>query len=543
MKSVMAPQHRFSEVPQANIERSTFDRSHGLKTTFDAGYLIPVLVDEMVPGDTFAVKMTAFARMATLIRPIMDNLYLDSFFFFVPNRLIWANFKKFMGEQLSPGDSTTFYVPQVPLPASPGVVSNTLYDYFGCPVGLANSVNVNNLHGRAYNLIWNEWFRDQNMQTPVTLDTGDGPDTYSNYVLQRRGKRHDYFTSCLPWPQKTQTGAGVTIPLGTSATVKANSTPFLANAQTPIQWLSATAGAQLPANRAIGTGSTQDNKLYPTTTATTDAGGGGIYASNLYADLSTATAATVNALRLAFQTQVMYERDARGGTRYIELVKSHYNVTSPDLRATRPVYLGGGSTPINVNTVAGTNQLGTGATSPAYLSAFATATASGHGFTYSATEHGVLLGLISVRADLTYSQGLERMWTRRTRLDYYFPALAHLGEQAVLNKEIYCQGDANDDAVFGYQERFAEMRYFPSRITGLMRSNVSTGKTSIDVYHLSQNFGSLPNLTSGFIADTPPITRVIAVTTEPQFIMDAYFQMICARPMPVYSVPGLIDHF
>jgi hypothetical protein len=513
MKTVM--EHQFSEVPKATIERSSFDRSHGVKTTFDAGYLVPILVDEALPGDTFNTNMTAFARMATPIFPIMDNVYMDTHFFAVPVRLIWDNWKKFNGEQVDPGDSIDYTVPTMTAPGA-GYSNQTLHDYFGIPTGVGG-LQHNSLWHRAYNLIYNEWFRDQNLQDSVQVDKGDGPDTYTNYTLLKRGKRHDYFTSCLPWPQK---GDSVDLPLGLSADIRMDSTT---NVELGIHSSTGGVGRAVSPNGA----NVHWDPNGPS---------GGKY---LYADLSTATSATINQLREAFQIQKLLERDARGGTRYTEIVKAHFGVTSPDARLQRPEYLGGGSTPVNVTPIEQTSS--TDATSPqGNLAAMATASLTNHGFTKSFTEHSVIIGLVSVRADLTYQQGLNRMFSRQTRYDFYWPALSHIGEQAVLNKEIYADGSANDDLVFGYQERYAEYRYKPSMITGKFRSNDAQ---SLDAWHLSQEFSSLPGLNSTFIEENPPLDRVIAVPSEPHFIFDSYISMKCARPMPVYSVPGKIDHF
>jgi hypothetical protein len=532
--------HQFTMIPKADIPRSSFDCQSTHKTTFDAGYLVPVYVDEMLPGDTFRLNMTAFARLSTPIFPIMDNMHLDSFFFFVPNRLIWSNWQKFMGQQANPGDSISYVVPQQVSPAG-GYAVGSLQDYMGLPtVGqVSNTGTVSHcaFWPRAYNLIWNEWFRDENLQNSVVVDTGDGPDTVTNYTLLRRGKRKDYFTSSLPWPQK---GTSVTLPLGTTA-------PVIGIGKTNQVWA-------VGASNVYETGTTGTVTYAASTTINTTGVNNEFRIEEdpnkpgypgIYADLSQATAATINQLRQSFQIQKLLERDARGGTRYTEIIRSHFGVISPDARLQRPEYIGGGSSNISINPIAqtsGTNASGT--TAPlGTLAAMGTALAHNHGFTYSATEHGVILGLVSVRADLTYQQGLARMWSRSTRYDFYFPAFATLGEQAVLNKEIYVRGDSNDDSVFGYQERWAEYRYYPSRISGLFRS---TASGTIDAWHLAQRFTALPTLNNSFIQDTPPVDRIVAVGSAAngkQFIFDSFFDCKKARPMPMYSVPGLIDHF
>lgn len=534
MKSVM--RHQFSQVPAANIPRSHFDRSHGFKTTMDAGYLVPVYVDEALPGDTFNLQMTTFARMSTPLKPFMDNLFCDAFFFAVPIRLVWTNFPKFFGEQVNPGDSTSYLVPTMTAPAG-GHLVGSLSDYFGLPTQVAGYTHSSLWH-RAYNLVWNQWFRDQNLQNSVVVDMDDGPDTPTDYVLLRRGKRHDYFTSCLPWPQK---GPAVNIPLGGNAPVKGIG--FTTSGLTDNgAGLTMRETSPLP-NRVYTHGQSTNaaNMIF----VEEDVAGGANAKPMIYADLSQATAATINSLRQAFQIQRIYERDARGGTRYTELIQAHFGVTSPDARLQRAEYLGGGSTPITVHPVpqmSGTGLTG-GATPQGNLAAFATSSMSGVGFTKSFTEHSLIIGLVSVRADLNYQQGINKMFKRSTRFDFYWPALSHIGEQAVLNEEIYTQGTAGgsaDAGVFGYQERYAEYRYKPSLITGQFRSSFAT---PLDVWHLAQNFTALPTLNSAFIVDNPPVARVVAVPSQPHFLFDAYFRLHCARPMPTYGVPGMMDHF
>lgn len=516
-------QHLFSQIPSTQIPRSVFDRSHGYKTTFDSGYLVPFYVDEVLPGDSFKLTATLFARLATPIVPFMDNLYLETFFFFVPNRLVWDNWQKFNGEQKNPSDSTDFLIPTV---SGTNVLNQTLWDYFGLPTNVDKALKVNALPFRAYNLIFNEWFRDENLQDSLKVPTGDGPDNLSDYNLVRRGKRHDYFTSCLPWPQK---GPGVEISLGGTAkvSISGNGVPLFENSSL------STALGSFFLDKGNDVVFNNNSAYHYSPLIWKDP------ALSASADLSSATPISINDLRQAFQIQKLYERDARGGTRYTEILRSHFGVISPDARLQRPEYLGGSSARISINPVQQTSA--TSDTTPqGNLAAYGVCSDSFHGFSKSFVEHGYVFGFVNVRADLTYQQGLNRMWSRQGRFDFYWPVLAHLGEQAVLNKEIYAQGTADDDKVFGYQERYAEYRYYPGQITGKFRS---TDPQTLDSWHLAQKFSSLPTLSPQFIQDNPPVERVIAVQNEPQFLFDSYIRLKCARPMPVYSVPGLVDHF
>lgn len=532
--STTLSQTHFAQVPASEIQRSSFDRSHGYKTTFNEGFIYPVYLDEVIPGDTFEMKATAFARMNTLLHPIMDNLYLDLHFFWVPNRLVWANWTQFMGERINPTDNPENYtVPKVSIDLNRQEHTD-LASYFGIPnyVGSGpSSITVNALPFRAYKLIWNYWYRDENVMNSMTVPTGNGPDTYDSLYkgLLGRSKKHDYFTSCLPWPQK---GSPVFIPLSTSA-------PVVSDALT-----GGTGSVRMVAgiNRALYAASGGNTVGYDGASAssnTTFTWPSITQKTGLIADLREATAVTINDLRTAFQIQRMLERDARGGTRYKELILSHFGVNMPDAQW-QPEYLGGGHTMINVSPVAATfsgTEVATGD-----LGAVATALGSAN-FTKSFTEHGFVMGFISVRSDLTYQNGVERFWRRNTRYDYYWPTLAHLGEQAVFNYELYATGDSvagKDDTVWGYQERYAEYRYKPGRITGVLASN---NPVSLDTWHVAQDFYDVPPLNYEFLFDAPSIDRVVAVPSQPKFILDAWFQLKCHRAMPTYSVPGLVDHF
>ncbi len=542
-----------------DLSRSTFDRSSSVKTSFNAGDIVPFFLEEVLPGDTFNVKTSKVVRMQTLLTPMMDNVYLDTYYFFVPNRLVWKHWKEFNGENTESAwiPETTYEVPQITAPAGTGWTVGTIADYFGIPTGVPG-LSVSALPFRAYALIMNEWFRDQNLSDPLVVPDDDatvaGVNTGTFVSDVAKGgkpyiaaKYHDYFTSCLPTPQK---GPDVSIPVATAGEYavvpRANRVPqsvlgtedyhaYIRNfSQHKIR-----GDLALTFNARTGN---QESDYYASNYADTDTGTPII--DNLWAvSTGTAQSATINQLRLAFQIQKLYERDARGGSRYIEILKSHFGVTSPDARLQRPEYLGGNRIPVNINQVIQQSGTGTGSATPQGTVVGMSQTTDSHSdFIKSFTEHGFIIGVMVARYDHTYQQGLDRMWSRKDRFDYYWPVFANIGEQAVKNKEIYAQGNAEDDEVFGYQEAWADYRYKPNRVTGEMRSAYAQ---SLDVWHLADDYASRPSLSDSWIReDKSNIDRVLAVTSRNsnQFFADIYIQNRATRPMPMYSVPGLIDH-
>lgn len=550
--------HRFSDAPAMYMRRTKFDRSHVYKTTFNSGKLIPVFVDEVLPGDTTRMSINYFARLATPIKPIMDNIYLDWFFFFVPNRLLWEHWQNFCFEQEDPDDSTDYVIPTVTaIGNSENGYVGSLWDYFGLPVNTTGNLSgISALPFRAVYLIWNEWFRDENLQKSVKIQKGDanevldssrasdqpswvfssGTTIVKGLACPPRGKRHDYFTSSLPWTQK---GPGVEIPLGTSAPIHGLSVSTVSNLVTSTGSVSAYQNSYFPDGSSRYGLVTNANNAGKTAISNNVAATSG-NVSDIYADLTTATAYTINSLRTAFQMQKFYERLARGGSRYTEVLRSFFGVVSPDARLQRPEFLGSFTKMVNVNPIAQTSA--TNDTSPqGNLSAYGVTAAKFHGFTKSFVEHGYIIGFVCARADLTYQQGINKMWLRSTVYDFYWPTFAHLGEQAIELREIYAQGTAADTTVFGYQERYAEYRYKPSQITGKFRSSVTGG--NLDVWHLSQFFSNAPTLNEEFITENPPVKRIIAVQDEPEFLLDIGFRYTTVRPMPMFGTPGLVDHF
>lgn len=564
--------HRFSDAPAMYMRRTKFDRSHVYKTTFNSGKLIPVFVDEVLPGDTTRMSVNYFARLATPVKPIMDNIYLDWFFFFVPNRLVWEHWQNFCFEQEDPDDSTDYVIPTVTAAnnSENGYVGS-LWDYFGLPVNTSGNLSgINALPFRAVYLIWNEWFRDENLQKSVKIQKGDtnevldssrasdqpswvftsGTNIVPGLACPPRGKRHDYFTSALPWTQK---GPGVSIGLAGTATLV---DPSPVSGYFVQQSNNSLGAAQFSKDGGVhdvytGNGTLQYQGGYSVSiaghsvngsgTATVTAQPGSSWLSkSAYADLDSSSIFTINSLRTAFQMQKFYERLARGGSRYTEVLRSFFGVVSPDARLQRPEFLGSFTKMVNVNPIAQTSA--TDDTSPqGNLSAYGVTASKFHGFTKSFVEHGYIIGFVCARADLTYQQGINKMWLRSTVYDFYWPTFAHLGEQAIELREIYAQGSEADTTVFGYQERYAEYRYKPSQITGKFRSSVTGG--NLDLWHLSQFFKNAPTLNEEFIVENPPIDRIIAVPSEPEFLLDIGFRYTTVRPMPMFGTPGLVDHF
>lgn len=572
-KKIRVRGHRFSDAPAMYMKRTKFDRSHVYKTTFDSGKLVPVFIDEVLPGDTTRMSVNYFARLATPIKPIMDNIYLDWFFFFVPNRLVWEHWQNFCFEQEDPDDSTDYVIPTVTATGnSDNAYVGSLWDYFGLPVNTSGNLSgISALPFRGVYLIWNEWFRDENLQKSVKIQKGDtnevlnsaraaeqpswvftsGTNIVPGLACPPRGKRHDYFTSALPWTQK---GPGVSVGLAGTATLvdpspvsgyfvqqsddrlgaaqftRSGGVHEIAVENGTLSYSSGGCDVALAGHAAPSSG-------YTTVTAKP---GSSWLSKNTYADLDSSSIFTINSLRTAFQMQKFYERLARGGSRYTEVLRSFFGVVSPDARLQRPEFLGSFTKMVNVNPIAQTSA--TDNTSPqGNLSAYGVTAAKFHGFAKSFVEHGYIFGFVCARADLTYQQGINKMWLRSTVYDFYWPTFAHLGEQAIELREIYAQGSEADTTVFGYQERYAEYRYKPSQITGKFRSSVVNG--SLDKWHLSQFFNNAPTLNEEFIMENPPIERIIAVPSEPEFLLDIGFRYTTVRPMPMFGTPGLVDHF
>ena len=553
---------RFAVNPtHLDISRSRFDRTSTVKTSFNVGDLVPFYVDEVLPGDTFDVSTAKVVRMQPMVAPPMDDLFLDTYYFFVPNRLVWEHWQNLMGEN----DTTSWYptvdysVPQLVSPHTGGWNIGTIADYFGIPTGVPD-LYVNALPFRAYAKIVNDWFRDENIVDPAVLTTGDtttqgsNGDGLANYEKGGKpfvaAKLHDYFSSCLPNPQKgdpvTVPVANVSVPIDIPVTTSADILSPLSVNQ-PGMVLQNGPMLQSQKGYLSVAGSTvslkQDIDVDPTRTISgTDEP---LMPVNLRAignAVGSGFATSINELRMAFQMQKLLERDARGGTRYIEMIKSHFGVTSPDARLQRSEYLGGNRIRINVNQIVQQSATTTGSTPQGNPVGLSVTHDNADSFTRSFTEHGFVIGLMVARYPHTYQQGLERFWSRKSRFDYYFPVFANIGEMAVLNKELYATGTDSDNKAFGYQEAWADYRYKPSRVTGEMRSSATK---SLDVWHFADYYNKLPTLSPDWIKeDKNNVDRVLAVSSKVsnQLWADIVINNRTSRPMPLYSVPGLIDH-
>ena len=537
-------ENRFAENPQVGVSRSRFQRNNDNKTTFNTGDLIPIYLDEVLPGDTHQIDVACVIRMATPIFPVMDNAFCDFYFFFVPNRLLWQHWKEFMGENKETAwtPKTEYSVPQVTAPTG-GWEEGTLADYLGLPTKV-EGISVSALPGRAYGLIYNEWFRNQNVTQPTLVEVTDADTTGKNdgsatndsaITLAKplkAAKVFDYYTGALPEPQK---GEPITLPMNGNAAIK----PYDMETDNELGWFGTDRNHPVSSFQLYSPPGDENLNYTKDLTIETRGTSGGAKTVALRADLSSVTAATINQLRQAFQIQKLLEKDARGGTRYREVLREHFGVISPDSRMQIPEYLGGYRLPINVSQVIQTSS--TDSTSPqGNTAALSVTTMNKSMFTKSFTEHGFIMGLAVVRTDQTYQQGIERMWSRKGRYDYYWPVLANIGEQAILNKEIYAQGNETDEEAFGYQEAWADYRYKPSKVTALFRSNA---QQSLDSWHYAQDYKELPTLSTTWMEQTDAeMKRTLARSDQPDFIADFYFMNRTTRCMPVYSIPGLIDH-